>query len=388
MSAIPQNAGVGKREAKPPLVWLDVPFEQNAHAKALGARWSRKRKRWYVPRGVERAPFERWVPGPGADHESDPVGAFAAFLGSNGARFDGPPVMDGHWHRAALESDAGGKRSASYRGFLDGRPNGQLMNFKTGERADWLGRTKAIGGTARMALLEEAARRRAEREAQRVARHEAAARRAAKIWLKAEPLPADSSAGARHPYLAAKRVGAHGARLSAAGHLLIPVADLSGHLWSLLVIGADGAKRFLKGGRKAGLMHVIDPSNGFERGPVLIAEGYATAATVHEATGLPAVAAFDAGNLEPVAVAIREHCPQGLIVIAGDDDHRLDKTLGGNTGRIHAEGAGAAVDGAVALPPFSAAQRAAGLTDWNDLCAAEGLEAVRRALQGAVKKDA
>ena len=57
------------------------------------------------------------------------------------------------------------------------------------------------------------------------------------------------------------------------------------------------------------------------------------------------MAAFDAGNLEAVAVAIRERCPQVLIVIAGDDDHRLDKTPGGNTGRIHAERAGAAVDG-------------------------------------------
>ena len=44
----------------------------------------------------------------------------------------------------------------------------------------------------------------------------------------------------------------------------------------------------------------------------------------------------------------------------------------------------AAVDGTVALPPFSAAQRAAGLTDWNDLCVAEGLEAVRRALHDTV----
>ena len=374
------------KEAKPPVVWLDVPYPENEAAKRLGARWSRKKKRWYVPRGLIVDTFGRWLPGSGED--TDPVVAFAAFLKLNGVRIEGLPAMDGAWHRIGIESDTGAKRSASYRGFLDGRPNGQLVNFKTGERADWLGLVKAIGEGARRAQLEDAARRRAAREAERLARQAAVARRAAELWWKAAALPAGESMWARHPYLAAKRAGAYGVRTDPGGGLLVPVRDLAGRLWSLLVIDADGAKRFLKGGRKVGLMHVIDPSSGLERGPVLIAEGYATAATVHEATGCPAVAAFDAGNLEAVAVAIRERCPQVLIVIAGDDDHRLDETLGGNTGRIHAERAGAAVDGAVALPPFSAAQRAAGLTDWNDLRAADGLAAVRRALQGAVEKDA
>ena len=292
--------------------------------------------------------------------------------------------MDGHWRRVAAGGDTGSKRSASYRGFLDGRPNGQLVNFKTGERTDWRGRTKALGAETRAASLEDAARRRAEREAERAARHEATARRAGRLWSKATPLPAGETALTCHPYLAVKRVGAYGVRLSPAGQLLVPVRDLEGRLWSLLLIDADGQKRFLKGGRKNGLMHLIDPNGAIDHGPVLIAEGYATAATVHEATGWPAVTAFDAGNLESVALAIRERHLTVAMVVAGDDDHGLDRTPTGNTGRVHAERAAAAVDGVAAFPPFTAVHRAAGLTDWNDLMLAEGPAAVRAALRHAV----
>ena len=308
--------------AKSSVVWLDVPYPENESAKRLGARFSRRRKRWYVPRSLEPEPFGRWFPG--AEPETDAVAAFAAFLQAHGARLDGPPAMDGHWRRVAAGGDTGSKRSASYRGFLDGRPNGQLVNFKTGERTDWRGRTKALGAETRAASLEDAARRRAEREAERAARHEATARRAGRLWSKATPLPAGETALTCHPYLAVKRVGAYGVRLSPAGQLLVPVRDLEGRLWSLLLIDADGQKRFLKGGRKNGLMHLIDPNGAIDHGPVLIAEGYATAATVHEATGWPAVTAFDAGNLESVALAIRERHLTVAMVVAGDDDHGLD----------------------------------------------------------------
>jgi putative DNA primase/helicase len=44
-------------------------------------------------------------------------------------------------------------------------------------------------------------------------------------------------------------------------------------------------------------------------GPLVIAEGYATAASIHEATGLATVAAISCGNLLAVAEALRDRFP-------------------------------------------------------------------------------
>jgi len=40
---------------------LKVPFNEKDQAKSLGARWNAEAKLWYVPQGVDVAPFEKWV---------------------------------------------------------------------------------------------------------------------------------------------------------------------------------------------------------------------------------------------------------------------------------------------------------------------------------------
>ncbi len=101
-------------------------------------------------------------------------------------------------------------------------------------------------------------------------------------------------------------------------------------------------------------------------GMLLIAEGYATAATLHEATGLPVAVAFHVGNLMPVAQAYRAADPNLRILIAGDNDHQREREgrPKGNVGRLKAEAAAEAVGGAVLLPPFTPQQQG---SDWNDL---------------------
>lgn len=42
---------------------LDVPFSHKDEAKALGAKWDRVKKIWYVPDGVNPEPFAAWLPG-------------------------------------------------------------------------------------------------------------------------------------------------------------------------------------------------------------------------------------------------------------------------------------------------------------------------------------
>lgn len=40
---------------------LKVPFSEKDQAKALGARWNAESKHWYVPQGLDAAPFEKWI---------------------------------------------------------------------------------------------------------------------------------------------------------------------------------------------------------------------------------------------------------------------------------------------------------------------------------------
>ncbi len=128
------------------------------------------------------------------------------------------------------------------------------------------------------------------------------------------------------------------------GYMAVPMRDAAGRLWGLQAINGQGTKLFPKYGRKQGCFHLMGEPAGATT--LAIAEGYATAASVHEAMGWPVAVAFDAGNLLPVGRALRERYPQALLVIAGDDD----PTQPGNPGRTKAEAAAAAL-GAVAVFP-------------------------------------
>ena len=173
---------------------------------------------------------------------------------------------------------------------------------------------------------EELARRdgeRAERNRAEQARIEAdqarAAEAAAALWKSGK----DDGASA---YLVRKSVHPHGIRFAPDGCLLVPLRDGVGTLWNVQRIApapmASGApeKLFLKCGRKSGLWHQLGTlasaaADQAARPVLLVAEGFATAASLHEATGYPAAVAFDAGNLLHVARALRQLHPAALLVV-------------------------------------------------------------------------
>ena len=102
------------------------------------------------------------------------------------------------------------------------------------------------------------------------------------------------------------------------GSLVVPVYR-DGKVTSLQFIAPDGGKRFLSGGQIEGGYASISGGSK-ERSRIIIAEGYATAASLFEATGLPVVVCFTASNLLPVAKAMRAKYPNAQLIIGADND--------------------------------------------------------------------
>ena len=167
--------------------------------------------------------------------------------------------------------------------------------------------------------------------------HAEAQAKAARLWGQARP------ATNAHPYLQRKRIGAIGIR-QLRDMLLIPARDAAGTLHTLQFISPDGSKRFLSGGRIAGCYYAM----GRPAGSLLLCEGYATAATVFQATGEATAVAFIAGNLPTVARALRAKFPRLRIVVCADNDAATP----GNPGLTKATEAARAVGGYVAVPRF------------------------------------
>lgn len=201
------------------------------------------------------------------------------------------------------------------------------------------------------------------------------AERAQQIW--------DSSPAAddQHPYLQAKFVKSYGLRFDIVdASLIVPIYQPSGELCSLQFIGPDGQKRFMPDGRvKQGHFwlgqpdHSGDMESGAGTPTLLVAEGYSTAASLHEATGLPVCVSFNAGNLLPVCQHVRHAYPKARIVVAGDDDHENEF----NVGKAKALEAAKVIGAEAVLPSFSDPRSR---TDFNDLHRLDGIEAVRQQL--------
>lgn len=226
-------------------------------------------------------------------------------------------------------------------------------------------------------LASEKAARQQEEQARQQAAQAHAATDAATRWEQANDT-------GNSPYLTRKGVHPYGVRFAADGWLLVPVRDATGALLNLQRIAPDKPtdggpdKLFLKGGPKRGLWHWCgDPAGA---AVLLVAEGYATAASVHQATGRPVAVAFDAGNLAHVAKELHQAHPSALIVVCGDDDRDTEARTGHNTGRDKATVAARAVHGLAVFPEGLPE----GGSDFNDMHQVVGLDAVRLVVDAAI----
>ena len=277
------------------------------------------------------------------------------------------------------------------------------IKAKVTVRKDSLSRDQMASMRRRLA---EDSKRAEQLRAKEVAR---AAATAAKAWAACSPT-GDAE------YLRRKGVGAHGIRFSPSGAVVVPLLDTTGQIHGLQVIRTAAEarshrrmeKEFWPAGlAKRGHFHLV----GLPTTVGLIAEGYATGASAHEATMLPTAIAYDAGNLAPVAAALKKRYPAVRWLILADDDAGqkcracnarvwLDadpvtcpacgaEHKAQNAGVSMASTAAVEIGGAWVKPRFAdpdarrAQFEASGVkvTDFNDLHAAEGLHVVRHQIE-------
>ena len=251
---------------------------------------------------------------------------------------------------------------------------GAVGDWSTGLRATWHAEhDHVMTASERAERALGFAKLRRIRQAEEAHQHAAAAQRARAVWSQAAPAPAD------HPYLTRKGVQSHGLRLDDAHRLIVPVM-IDGTLASLQFIDSDSEKKklFLSGGKKRSGSFALGDLT--EATTILICEGYATGASLHEASGIPVVVAFDAGNLKPVAQALRAAYPGSTLCLCADDDVATEA----NPGITKATEAADAVAGLLIVPDFGA-DRPETVSDFNDLATLHGLDAVNVVIEGAIQ---
>ena len=312
----------------------------------------------------------------------------------------GDAAFDAWDEWSSLSKSYGAKDArAAWKSFKN-RPGGRTINslFHDARQAGWRDSTqyKQPSREELERRAAERAKRDAEAAVQEAAARAAAAERAQKIWKAAEPKP--DTPPVTHKYLIDKGVRAHGVRVGdwpfevvdwetgevftrvVKNCLLVPVRDRKGKLHSLQSINTNGNKVHLTDGAKQGHFFGIGTQQKDEAGnPIyILAEGFATAASVHEATKQLALCCFDAGNVVVVAKALRQAKPDAVIVIAADNDV---ETLG-NPGLSAAREAAEATGALMVVPVLTGMPEKK--CDFNDLHAIEGSAAVAACIEDAL----
>lgn len=292
---------------------------------------------------------------------SDPVEAFGRAMVDYGLS---PGEIEASEKLVRFDVDKRGDKAGWYVFYPGEVCAGAFGNWKTGLKENWCSverSTMTDDESARYREAVEAARK--QRETEETLLHEQARERAREIWEQAEPIHS-------HPYLEGKKVKNHGLRQSR-GDLVVPVMDPDGTIHSLQFIKPDGRKKFLFGGLVEGCSFTIAGNES-----LYICEGFATAASIHEATGGTVICAFNAGNLAAVARTVREHCPNDQITVCADND----RFTSGNPGLKYATEAAKVISAKLVYPVFG--EVPAGddpelkYTDFNDLANVAGVDAV------------
>ena len=303
-----------------------------------------------------------------ADRWGDVTEQFRAAMAGVGIVTDDPVVPDGRLHRFRAEGDKRGSRNGWFVLHADDPPAGAFGHWRTGVSETWCAGGNGTGSWAEQkafrARVEERKQRQIEEQSRR---HQSARKKATRLWKQAK------KPNSGHPYLATKAVSAHGVR-QLGDALLVPVRGANGELRGLQRIFPNGTKRFLAGTEVTGGYHPI----GTPDGTVIVAEGYATGASIHQITGHAVAVAFNAGNLAAVVKVLRTELGAEVnIILAADNDTGTE----GNPGLTAATEAAKSVGGLVAVPTDE-------LNDFNDLARIRGSDAVAGVIEAVLERAA
>ena len=193
-------------------------------------------------------------------------------------------------------------------------------------------------------------------------------KKANEIWKRSIPVTT-------HPYLEKKKIKEYNVRVYK-NYLAIPLY-YNKKIVSLQLIDQNGGKKFLSGGRVKDCYFRIGKVER-ENVTLCLAEGYATGASIHEATGFPVLVAFNCNNLESVAKITKKEYPNANIIICGDDDFNTEN----NPGKLKANNAALVAEAKVAIPKFDE-NRPEWAKDFNDMAVFHSHDLVRQAILNA-----
>lgn len=299
------------------------------------------------------------------------IDQFSDAMAHAGIVTNDPIIDDGQLHRIHVEGHRRGTKNCAYVLHGDGRAAGWFMDFVSGVSGTWkqAGGNWQMDANTRRMIEADKARRKAETDE----RHQ---RKAAEAWRLYSQ---SDAATCGHPYLRRKGVKAHhGLRVGTwrkwhqdeqgqwreiviPGTLLVPlIHPETGKLVNVQGIFPEphpllGRDKDFLGGQKSGCAFPI----GAPTPTILLAEGLATAASLHEHTGHQTVVAFDAGNLKAVALAVRKLQPDAKIIVCADND----RFTPGNPGLSKGREAAMAAKALLSIPPFGEDEPG---SDWND----------------------
>jgi predicted P-loop ATPase/phage/plasmid primase-like uncharacterized protein len=272
--------------------------------------------------------------------------------------------------RYYIEGDKKGSKNGWYRAYLDEHPTIVFGSFKTGVDGKFRFNREGFKPS------EEDKAKWRELNAKREARAKELESNAAILAKKI--IDGAWAAEDDHPYLVKKNIKSNGLSVITRADLkkiapdlevfgrgdilVMPLKDSGGKVWSVQFITPAGDKIFLKDGRTDALYFSI----GRPKMQIVLCEGFATGATLHEATGDAVAVALNSGNLPKVAKAIRGKHPKYEYVIAADNDE---------VGQKYAKEASECIQARIVTPPTTGA-------DWNDMAAENGLKSVTDAIDG------
>lgn len=268
-------------------------------------------------------------------------------------------LFDSEIHRVAT-IDKPNQKNGWYVAFADGK-SVMYGDWRSGIKEICSDKTKSI---TRDELLERE-KAKARHKQDKLAKEVTSAKACIKQWLKADEV-------FTHPYLVRKRIKPYGIRVDQNNNLLVPVLDDGGKLISLQYIDKSGNKRLKAGGRMKGGALLLGSLT--VQTTVLVCEGYATGCSLHEATGLPTIVAFNACNLMAVCTLYKATSPWAMLVVCSDNDHQSERKNGRNTGLEIGKEVATKLNLRTIWPTFESDNDG---SDFNDVHCQHGLEHLR-----------